>query len=180
MKIFLLLLLFYGACTPKINPTIQEELSYIELDQKRMEQIVVLMPVILQKSEEFKSIASQVNMSDEDYNTRFYQYLFQEKTFAERLNKAGFQNIEEYQSFYTVMIEMYLLLLKQPEVIESAKQIIPIHEKEIKTFILRQAQEPNNKELTRRLDRLNYELAGYKNLLLVNQFLDQLNSLNQS
>ncbi|MGL5955199.1 MAG: hypothetical protein ACRC0X_01125 [Brevinema sp.] len=180
MKKVLLLLLFFSACTPKVDLSIEEKLSYIELDQDRMEQIVILMPVILNKSEQFKSVASRMNISDEDYNVRFYQYLFQEQAFAERLDRAGFQNAEEYNTFYTAMIEMYLLLLKQPEVLESAKQMIPAHEKEIKSFLLRQAQEPNNKELTQRLDRLYYELAGYRNILIVNQFLDQLNSFNQS
>ena len=151
----------------------------VELDRPRMEQIIRLMPTILRKSEEFKRQSISLEISDEEYNNQFYQYLFKEQAFADRLNVAGFKSASEYENFYTTMIKMYILLLEQPEVLDTAVLSIPAHNKEVTSLLLKQAQEPNNQRLTETLKRLQYELTVYKNLVLVNTFMGQLTALNK-
>lgn len=149
------------------------------LDHDRMEQIIILMPIILKKATDFQKYSITQKYSDDEYNTKFYQYLFYEKAFAERLIKAGFKSSQEYQQFYDTMIEIYLLLLKQPEVIDTANSSIDQYKNDINSLTLRVAQEPNNDALALQLKRIEYELTSYQNILIVNEFLTQLNSLNQ-
>lgn len=179
-KIMVLLLFTVVFCTQK-KEILQEETMVIplELDRPRMEEIVILMPELLRKSEDFKIKAKDLTLSDQAYNTMFYQYLFEEGNLAQSLQQSGFENAEEYEAFYTVLIEMYLLLLEQPEIIDTAVLSIPAHEKEVVSLLLKKAQEPNNVRLSHTLERLQYELAVYKNLVLINAFSGQLNTFNK-
>ena len=178
-KTSILLLLLVTFCSPKKVEQTPIDMTTIELDRPRMEQIIRLMPTILRKSEEFKQKSTNLKVSDEEYNNQFYQYLFKEQAFADRLNVAGFKSASEYENFYTTMIEMYILLLEQPEVLDTAVLSIPAHNKEVTSLLLKQAQEPNNQRLEETLNRLQYELTVYKNLVLVNTFMGQLTSLNK-
>ncbi len=176
-KIILMILLCCNMCAKKEEVKVENSYSYVELDRARMEQVVILLPVVLQKAMEFQSIAKNI-IDATEYNTKFYEYLFKEEAFSDRLLKAGFENTKTYEEFYSEMIEMFLLLSEKPESFESATHEIPILEKEIKSLLLRQAQEPNNEKLTATLNRYQYELATYKNIVLVNEFLPQLNAFN--
>ncbi len=178
-KTSILLLLLITFCSPKKIDQASVTMTTIELDRPRMEQIIRLMPTILRKSEEFKKQSTNLKVSDEEYNNQFYQYLFKEQAFADRLNVAGFKSASEYENFYTTMIEMYILLLEQPEVLDTAVLSISAHNKEVTSLLLKQAQEPNNQRLAETLNRLQYELIVYKNLVLVNTFMGQLTSLNK-
>ena len=178
-KTSILLLLLVTFCSPKKVEQTPIDMTTIELDRPRMEQIIRLMPTILRKSEEFKQKSTNLKVSDEEYNNQFYQYLFKEQAFADRLNVAGFKSASEYENFYTTMIEMYILLLEQPEVLDTAVLSIPAHNKEVTSLLLKQAQEPNNQRLEETLNRLQYELTVYKNLVLVNTFMGQLTALNK-
>ena len=178
-KTSILLLLLATFCSPKKTDQASVTMTTIELDRPRMEQIIRLMPTILRKSEEFKKQSTNLKVSDEEYNNQFYQYLFKEQAFADRLNVAGFKSASEYENFYTTMIKMYILLLEQPEVLDTAVLSIPAHNKEVTSLLLKQAQEPNNQRLEETLNRLQYELTVYKNLVLVNTFMGQLTSLNK-
>ena len=178
-KTSILLLLLITFCSPKKIDQAPTTTRAIELDRPRMEQIIKLMPTILNKSEEFKQKSTSLEVSDLEYNNQFYQYLFKEQAFAERLDKAGFESALDYESFYTTMIEMYILLLEQPEVLDTAILSIPAHNKEVTSLSLKQAQEPNNQRLAETLKRLQYELIVYKNLVLVNTFMGELTLLNK-
>lgn len=167
------------SCSPKKSVESQKIETLFLLDEPRMQQIVVLMPVILKKAHAFQQYAAIKKLTDDEYNHQFYQYLFEEKPFAERLNKAGFQSSEEYQQFYDTMIETYLLLSKNPEVISNAQPNIIQYEDEINSLTLQQAQEPNNQALAQQLARLKFQLISYQNILIVSKFLEQLNQLNQ-
>lgn len=170
------MLIFCTMCTKKEEVQENYVYSYTELDRARMEQIIILMPVILKKATEFQVMSR--NVPDEEYNTKFYEYLYSEKAFADRLERAGFEDVKSYEVFYTELIEMYMLLLSESETVETAKIEIPNLEKEITSLTLRQAQEPNNEKLAQTLQRYQYQLTTYKNLILVNEFLPQLNSFN--
>ncbi len=175
-KIILMMLVFCTMCTKKEEVQENYVYSYTELDRARMEQIIILMPVILKKATEFQAMSR--NVPDEEYNTKFYEYLYSEKAFADRLERAGFEDVKNYEIFYTELIEMYMLLLSEAETVETAKIEIPNLEREITSLTLRQAQEPNNEKLAQTLQRYQYQLTTYKNLILVDEFLPQLNSFN--
>ncbi len=176
-KIVLIMLICCAMCTKKEEVVETFSYSYIELDRARIEQVMILLPIILKKATEFQT--RNHNISDEEYNTRFYEYLYSEKAFADRLERGGFEDAISYENFYSEMIEMYMLLLAQPETVETAKIEMPNLEKEIISLTLRQAQEPNNEKLTQTLQRYQYQLTTYKNLILVDEFLPQLNSFNE-
>ena len=178
-KTSILLLLLVTFCAPKKVEQVPVVRTSVELDRPRMEQIIRLMPTILRKSEEFKKQSTSSEISDLEYNNQFYQYLFKEQAFAERLNRAGFKSASDYENFYTTMIKMYILLLEQPEVLDTAVLSIPAHTKEVTSLTLKQAQEPNNQRLAETLNRLQYELIVYKNIVLVNTFMGQLTALNK-
>jgi hypothetical protein len=75
------------------------------------------------------------------------------------------------------MIEMYLFILEQPEVVDTAALSIPSHQREVDTLLLKKAKESNNDRLNATLHKLQYELTVYKNLVLVNTFLGQFQRL---
>lgn len=179
-KIILLLILGTGFCAPK--PKVTKEIVYgipIALDRPRMEHVIRLLPSILVKSQQFQKQAQNVDLPDQEYNTRFYQFLFSEEDLAQDLKSSGFTDAESYQEFYDEMIEMYMLLFQQPEVLETAVSSIPAYEKEVNTLLLKKGQEPNNTKLSSKLNKLQYELFVYQNLVLVNSFVGQLNAFNK-
>ncbi len=180
MKIMLfktiLCLFFLTMCAPK-QEAVQEEYAYTELDRGRMEQIVLLMPVILRKAQEFQSRA--VNVSDEDYNSEYYKYLYSEKAFADRLAEAGFANPDELEEFYSEMINIYVLLSEQPYAVNAAEANAPVREREVSGLLLRAAAEPNNPSVARTLQKYQYELASYRNILVVDEFMPRLKEFNE-
>ncbi|MDK2818579.1 MAG: hypothetical protein KFW21_03910 [Spirochaetota bacterium] len=178
-KFSIILLLLVTACSPKKIDQTPVQQIILELDRPRMEVIIKLMPNILRKSEEFKQQANTSKVTTVEYNRKFYQYLFEDQDFAMKLNDAGFKDTLDYENFYTIMIEMYVLLLKQPEVLDTAVVSIPSYNKEVTSLLLKKAQEPNNQRLVETLNKLQYELTVYKNLVLVNAFMGELNSLNK-
>lgn len=180
MKKYLILLFLITACTPE-KPSVMIEENNIELvtlDRSRMEKLIEYMPIILRYSEQFQEIINPKGISDQEYNKKLYEYLFQNEEVAKELRNAGFDNAEIYQKFYDTLIEMYLLLQEQPDLVDMAVISIPNHQKEVDSLLLKQAKEPNNKKLVQTLDRLQYELIVYRNLVIVNAFLGQLNALN--
>ncbi len=175
-KIILLLLL--AMCT-KNEPEVVQDFTYVDLDIDRMEQIITLMPIILKKSQEFQARYGNQNLSDEEYNREYYKYLYSEKAFADRLGEGGFPTPDSFEEFYNEMINIYLLVLGNPNAVSTALSNIPSHEREVSVLTLRAAKEPNNTSIANNLKKYEYELSSYKNIIIVNSFADKLNAFNQ-
>ena len=181
MKKIMILLVLMGACAPKETPIIVEErVIPTLLDRPKMEQLIRILPLVLRYSTEFSESPEGKSAPDAEYNVRLYQYLYSQEVIAESLKNAGFDDAIMYQKFYDTMIEMYLFILEQPEVVDTAALSTPSHQREVDTLLLKKAKESNNDRLNATLHKLQYELTVYKNLVLVNTFLGQLNALSNT
>lgn len=178
-KIFILLLVILSFCTKEEKPIITEYTT-IKLTRPQMEQYMQILPLVLKKSQKFRSISSNKNLEAEKFNYLFYNYLFQDKDLAIKLKDIGFKNGQSYGTFHDTVLQMFLILQKQPKIVKNAIVIIPTLEKKLNPLMLKLAREPNNTELKKSVNQLQEQLNVYNNLVLVNVFLSRLMIMNQN
>ncbi|MGL4562397.1 MAG: hypothetical protein ACRCVW_00890 [Brevinema sp.] len=183
MKIFklFLALIMVASCTQqknkfKIPPDFFQP---IEITRPHMEQLINYLPLILDKAKQFQQFPKTQQLTDAEYNMAFYAYIYTDTNIASALIKSGFPDVQYFGSFYNSVLESFILIQKNPEIIQEAVVSIPKIQKELDPLLLKQAREKNNQTLNQKIESLQSYLLFYKNLILIDQFVGILRSLNE-
>ncbi|MGL4393775.1 MAG: hypothetical protein ACRCS8_00910 [Brevinema sp.] len=184
MRILSIMMIFLGliscAQQPKNNlPNSEEFFIPVEITRPVMEKFVNHLPVILRKAKDFQAIPKTQQLSDADYNMAFYAYLYTDTNLTSQLKDMGFATFQDFGSFYNSMLEAFILIQKNGDIVQEAVTSIPQIEKELDITSLKLAREQNNADLERKVKLLQDYLLFYKNIMLVNQFIPMLSAFNE-
>ncbi|MGL4387888.1 MAG: hypothetical protein ACRCTJ_00650 [Brevinema sp.] len=183
MRLLIILTMFLSliSCGQKQNKFQIPENFFVpvELTRPTMERFITYLPIILRKAKNFQDHPQAHKLTDSDYNTAFYAYLYTDTNISVELIKIGFSDFQSFGSFYNSMLESFVLIQKNSSIVQEAVSSIPKIEKELDILLLKQAREQNDPILEKKIKSLQDYLLFYKNIVLVDQFLPMLSSFNE-
>ncbi|MGL4367953.1 MAG: hypothetical protein ACRCTQ_06740 [Brevinemataceae bacterium] len=165
-------------CSQKKN-SVEDIYIPFKLERPQMEQFIRVLPLVLKKSEEFKKLELVKNLSDEEYNDQFYSFLYKDPISTQALKDAGFTGKVTYAEFHNTVLENFILITENKDIVEEAVMSIPKIQKEYDSLLLKYNREPNNISLERTLNQVKASLIFYKNIVLMDAFYAELNAFNQ-
>lgn len=177
---YIMFFLLLVACSKEKAETIPSCSPTIRIEISNMNNYMKILPSILDFSTVFRNLPSADQLSDHDFNLKFYEALFDSPELSNKLKKASFSNPADFATFHETVLDLFLFLNQEEFSIKSAEQKNLELQKEINKLQLKIAREPQNNSLKKSLSELMCQEISFNNLLIVNQFKKDLNNLNKN
>lgn len=177
---YIMFFLLLAACSQEKAETRSSCVPTIRIELSNMNNYMKILPSVLDFSTVFRNLPSVDELSDDDFNRKFYETLFDSPELSNKLKKGGFSNPADFAAFHETILDLFLFLNQEEFSITSAEQKNLELQKEINKLQLKIAREPQNNSLKKALSELMCQETSLNNLLIVNQFKKDLNNLNKN
>lgn len=177
---YIAFLLLLASCSTEKTETIPSCVPTIRLELSNMNNYMKILPSILNFSTTFRNQPYVDQLSDHDFNLKFYEALFDSPELSNKLKKAGFSTPADFATFHETVLDLFLFLNQEEFSIKTAEQKNLELQKEINKLQLKIAREPQNNTLKKSLSELICQETSFNNILIVSQFQKDLNNLNKN
>lgn len=177
---------FLFSCTEKRK---QHETALLptEIKQPVMLSYMKILPAILNKSKEFRSLDHVQNLSDDEFHQQFFTELFNDSSISLLLKQIGFSDKEEFAKFHSQVVYNYLIIYdiesgkikNGNEILSNIPNHISLLDQQLSALLLQKGRERNNKSLKEEIKNIEEQLISLKNLVIVQFFYLDLKVLNE-
>lgn len=159
----------------------------VTIESSTMEQYMLVLPKILNKSKQFRALDPVQKMSDEEFHKAFYAALFADPDIAIALKNINFTDEKHFGEFHGQVVYNYLIIddietgriPNGNHTLSDTSEHIDYLEQQLSVFVLQKGREHNNKSLDEQIEHLERQIVALKNLLVVASFYSRLKELNQ-